>query len=339
MAETQGFGPQIDVDALDPYEVEAERDGKIIRGKDGWLFLAHDTNRILEQHSGELLLSADELLEWRLLLEARVAWLAERGIAYVFMVAPDAHSVYADKLPDEIGAGGERPVPQLVEYLERGGSFARVHYPLGELVAERERNPVYSKTDTHWNDLGGFIAYERLISEIELAGVRARRLARDDIVFGDSVRVGDLGIKMDPVETAPHIFSNIKDRHGYCTFDNRVWNNGRRMDFECPVAPDSKCLVMGDSFIGAVQPYIVESFGKFVFAHNPRLDFELVDELRPDVVVNLMSERFMIVLPYDLPTVTTAELAERKTRAGQVWTESDYADVTSMRDGITPVEA
>jgi hypothetical protein len=50
-------------------------DGKVIAGKDGWLFLAYDGNRVLDQHLGRLRLSDVQLERWTSALEMRVSWL------------------------------------------------------------------------------------------------------------------------------------------------------------------------------------------------------------------------------------------------------------------------
>ena len=56
------------------------RDGKVVEGRDGRLFLANDANRVLAQHSGELRFDEDQLRGWRELLETRTAWLARRRV-------------------------------------------------------------------------------------------------------------------------------------------------------------------------------------------------------------------------------------------------------------------
>ena len=140
-------------------------DGKVVRGKDGWLFLDNDSNRVIAQHAGELELSPEQLNEWRYLLEMRIAWLERAGSRYHFLVAPDPHSVYADKLPDHVESVSERPIHKLIAHLDAGGSFARVLYPLDELGSLRHE-PVYQKTSSRWTELGAFVAYRALMAEL-----------------------------------------------------------------------------------------------------------------------------------------------------------------------------
>src|SRR4051794_18640818 len=117
------------VSGVEPGRVElpaGEADYKYVRGRDGWLFLDRDSNRLLYQHTGRLRLSEEQLQGWQQVLESRRAWLAERGIPYLFMVAPNAHVVYEDKLPEGVVTSPERPVMQLIEHLDAAASEARV---------------------------------------------------------------------------------------------------------------------------------------------------------------------------------------------------------------------
>ncbi len=56
---------------------EVRFDGKVTRGRDGWLFLDGDTNEVMRQQRGELLFSDEQLDKWRSLLEARTEWLGQ----------------------------------------------------------------------------------------------------------------------------------------------------------------------------------------------------------------------------------------------------------------------
>ena len=147
-------------------DVAEREEDKFVEGKDGWLFLARDTNHVIHQHTGRLRFSQRTLEDWRHVLEARFAWLARRQVPYFFLVPPNAHAVYPEYLPDDVVTVAERPVLQLLGHLRERESKARIIYPLEELVAHKQHDLVYIKTDTHWNELGAFVAYKRLMSDI-----------------------------------------------------------------------------------------------------------------------------------------------------------------------------
>src|SRR4029079_12133322 len=75
------------------------RDGKVTYGTDGWLFIADDSNDAFAQHTGAQRLDDADLDRWVELLERRQGLLRDRSCEYVFLVAPESHSVYPEKLP------------------------------------------------------------------------------------------------------------------------------------------------------------------------------------------------------------------------------------------------
>jgi hypothetical protein len=290
-------------------------DGKIMEGRDGWYFLSNDTNRVVDQICGRLPLNDVELRAWRRLLESRTAWLERLGLPYFFLVAPNPHMLYPEKLPEGVELSDERPVTQLIGHLAESGSFARVIYPRAEIVAARETRAVASPNDTHWNAFGAYVAYMTLLDEIA-EQVSVRRLGEDQVVFSLRRRIGDLGAKLDPPVASPQVVAHVVGGAARMVADNQVHNRGRLAEFECTNAPSTSCLLMGDSFTYEMLPFIVESFGHTTFAQTSTFDYETVERTRPDVVVTLMNERFMRKRPSEFSAPTMRELAAEKVEQG-----------------------
>jgi hypothetical protein len=271
----------------------------------------------MKQQRGELLFSRDELGQWRILLERRIDWLRSQKIPYRFLVAPNPHSAYPEMLPFDVASETPRPATQLIEYLKETGSSAQVIYPLDRLVESRDR-PIFTKTNTHWTDLGAFLAYEVLMDEIA-GSLGVRRISETDLWFHEHVQPGDLGYKVEPHECSVHIFGIIKKPKAQIKEDNRVQLNGHRIDYECAEAGAAVCLAFGDSFAHMMLPFLAESFGQLVFAHLYTLDRELVAQVKPDVVVSIMNERFIIKVPNDDEGKTLQQWAEEKRAKGAVY--------------------
>ena len=302
-------------EAVDSAEFDPRRDRKVSRGKDGFLFLDNDNNQVMAQHAGLVRFTEAQLEHWRLLLENRIAWLARRSGRYYFLVAPNAHSVYTDKLPEHVSSAEQRPVHALIDHLNER-SYARLVYPVEELRRERDRS-VYPRTSSYWSDLGAFIAYRVLIAEIrrELPG---RVLELGDFEQSEEIRPGDLGNKLDPVERSPVVRLRLREPRARLAFDNGIRNNGRRVEFEGDPDDRRSCLVFGDSFTAPILPFLAESFGRLVFAHLPTFDHTLVERERPDVVVTLLNERFLIRPPIDVPSRTLEQHeAEKRARLAE----------------------
>jgi alginate O-acetyltransferase complex protein AlgJ len=167
--------------------------------------------------------------------------------------------------------------------------------------------------------VGAFVGARTLLQEVsrELP-VHVPSLEECDVE--ELEYIGDLGGKLRPLGHSTFVRVKPRAPRAALVDDHRVRNTGRRIEYAAADAGAEglDCLVYGDSFAVRVLPFLAESFRRLTFVHMPNLDFDLVTELRPEVVVKIMSERFMIVVPVDLPVRTQAEMAAEKVAAGEV---------------------
>lgn len=306
-AGVEGFG---DAPAVPVYK----RDGKFLRGKDDRLFLDNDENDVLLQHTGQRLFTSRELRHWRLLLESRVAMLEKMGIPYFHLVPPNAHSVYPEDLPDHVHSHHIRPIHQFVDELREKASFAKLIYPLDELLAAKPR-PLYPKTDAHWTGFGAFVAYEQLADQMSQV-VDMHRVSEGEITWVERMRVGELGFKVEPPQASIDVGARIDEPAAYLVSDNCVINTGMVIVTECPCAPATTCVVLGDSFTERLLPLLASSFGRCVYAYSPRMDYDFIREHKADAVICVLNERFMVHRPNDFADATVMEMAQDKIAHG-----------------------
>jgi alginate O-acetyltransferase complex protein AlgJ len=272
-------------------------DDKVAEGKDGWLFLAKDSNDTMGQHAGQRLLTDHQVQQWQDLLEQRSAWLNLHGAPYFYVIAPDAHAVYPDMLPDGFVPGPTRPALQVLDHLRERKSWAPVLYPVEELIAERDEL-VYPKTGSHWSEFGAFVGYRALMKEMTET-LPVRRLTRREIHLSYEQKAGDLGMKFDPPVRSRFVYVDVIGARARQVADNRVRNHGRLVEYHADAYNALTCLVFGDSYAVRMMPLIAEAFSRTYWAHA-YFDYDLIRELQPDVVVTVASERGMIVLQNDM---------------------------------------
>ena len=302
-----------------PEQFVLKDDRKFIRGKNGRLFLANDSNRLLSQHSGEVRFSDEDLRYWRLTLETRAAWLEQRGCAYFFLVPPNAHSVFPEDLPDDLTSAPERPIHQLMRCLDDAGSDVRFTYPLEELVAGKHGElPVYPVTDTHWTAWGEFIAYRRLMEDMQARGIEVDLVEADSVRFRTLRSTGDLGYKVEPNEYSDLVRAHVRGSKSRMLYDNLVPNTGGIIITEREDATPTHCLVFGDSYSYGMLEFFAATFSRVMFVHTPTIDFSIVGEEDPDVVVSILNERFLIMRPRDLLGRTVRDIAAAKEAAGDL---------------------
>jgi alginate O-acetyltransferase complex protein AlgJ len=292
-------------------------DAKVLRGKNGRLFLDNDTNRVVDQFTGALRFTDAQLVAWRRRLDDRCASLEALGVPYLFLVPPNAYPVYPEDLPDHIRPAPRRPVHQLIEHLQTNGSRARLIYPLEELLAAKPDPLLYAKTDTHWSARGAWHGYKALVDAIGSA-VAINPVAEDDVEFRERPWMGELGFKTDPKEESVLVTARVLRPEAVLVSDNRVYNRGMTVVTECGQAPPTRCLLFGDSFALASLPFFAASFGRFVFVHSPTLDLDFVEQERPDVVISMMNERFLMTVPDDEAAPSIREIAEEKVQNGML---------------------
>jgi alginate O-acetyltransferase complex protein AlgJ len=307
----------------------AKDDGKVVEGRNGRLFLDYDSNFVKAQHSGQIRFSEHQLRSWCELLENRISWLEQRGIQHYFLVAPNPHSVYMEELPPGFGEGERRPILQLLRYLESESSRGKVIYPIEELISQKHRN-IYPRTETHWSELGAFIAYKRLIEEVR-ATAQVPTLSEEDLELWELDLVGDLGEKLDPPQSSVRLYADVRSPKAAVVSDNLIHNHGRRVEYRSKGASRVTCLVYGDSYSYRLLPFLAESFERLVFAHVPTLDRNLFEREKPNVAICVMAERFLISVPNDVGARALNELVAEKQAHGATLEPYEWK-ATRVRD-------
>jgi hypothetical protein len=292
-----------------------EAASKVVRGQHGRLFLAKDTHDSHRQMVGLRPLSADELDAWERGTRARQARMAAFGARLVQLIGPAPQAVHAGDLPPADSLAPGRPVVQIQQQLAVLSPRPTLLYPLDELRRVLPLRDPFSRTDSHWNDLGAYLAYEAILRQLDPA-VPFRAVTRRDVSFHDTCWIGDLGEKVVPPRASICLRARVHDVRARVVRDNRVRNHGREAEFACDAAPPTRCVVFGDSWAYTMMPFLAETFTTVVFRHRVNVvDDELVQAVRPDIVLTILTERFCTALPLDDAATPFANEIARKHRA------------------------
>lgn len=138
---------------------------KLLYGKDGWYFTK--MNNSVENYLNIEYFSDKELAVITTYIDSFYKWCISHGKDFIFVIAPDKMRVYGDKYPDILKktiSDEYSKTQQFIEYF-KAHSNAKILYPLNEILSEKsEDNVLYYKTDSHWTEYSGYIAY-RLLNE------------------------------------------------------------------------------------------------------------------------------------------------------------------------------
>lgn len=273
--------------------------------KDGWMFLTGGSNDVYQYFVEGQAISDDITSGWNDLLEERVDLSEEYGFNYLHIVAPEKISVYPDKMPFEI-ADHRLPSSQIEAVLSKKAKNVWVN-PISFLRSQRENFEVYAKTDTHWNFVGAYSAYQLLQSRIGRPTVTHMLQSH----YESKWAVMDLGGKLDPPLKEEVFFYALSDRVTRTHANDMVKfkeRNNRTNDAGLHVGSyvvyenskpliDETVLIFGDSFSEyrghLLTGIIAETYREVHFLWSSSFDINLIKDVKPDVVFSELAERFM----------------------------------------------
>ena len=265
----------------------------VILGEDGWLFYASRTDgTTMECYDGSVLFSDEELKRIEDSLLGMQQRLAEQGIEFVLFIAPNKERMYSEYMPSYLGEQAEDcMLNQVFALLEKHPSI-RIVYPYEELMAYKQAHPeqnLYYKTDTHWNDLGGYIGARALLTELGIDAAPLDQL--ETVSIGDEE--GDLTGMLNADGLLEKNFRKkvITNTPNHVKALAEIYDG--RMEYMAEGAPQKKVFIRRDSFSTAMIPYLKEDLSHSIFMHYINYDAQQVWDEKPDVFVLEISERYL----------------------------------------------
>ncbi|MBO6658797.1 MAG: hypothetical protein JJ934_18030 [Pseudomonadales bacterium] len=287
---------------------------KVVLGKSGWLFFTNQN--LTDQNRGAMPLSDERLEKYLKGFRSQREWVEGLGAHYVLLPTPDKNTMYPEFLPDWVKQVGPSRYDQVFEYLRNNNEpFVDVEPNLW--AARDSGENLYRQTDTHWNCLGGFRAYEALMTMVETFDLpNVTRLTEDDIEFtnlpekngGDMARNVLLldDILLEPFEVKcevknPEPVKGIRIKDGYVAKLPLVpKGQGERWRYiKQSHAPKTRVLMYRDSYSYAMLQYLILSFDELIVVSRPDLKFDnsAVREFKPDLVIYQFVERSLYWRP------------------------------------------
>jgi alginate O-acetyltransferase complex protein AlgJ len=266
----------------------------VLLGRRGWLFFAGDGSLEAWMHRAPL--SAAELEQWATRLGERERWFAAHGIAYLFVVAPDKHTVYPEYLPRYLRPGpGATRLDQLRRRLTGDPHWLDLR---AAVQAAKPAGQVYFLGDTHWNDFGAYTGYRAIMQRLGLPA-----LARPPASLQQVRHVVDLARMFGLAASEPDTLPPLA-----CAVARPI-----KPDADGPAPPGpaptepvlrattcaggrGRLLVFHDSFVPPMSAYLSDSFARAVYVwRRPTLAEmqRMAAAEHPTVVIEERVERFL----------------------------------------------
>ena len=294
----------------------------VIQGKNGWLYYKDS----LDDYLGQDLLSDRILFNIAHMLSMTQQALEEKGVNFLFTIAPNKNSLYGDNMPyyDKLKVSDQTNRENLEGWLKTEKvAYADLYQALME-----EDEVLYHARDSHWNNKGAALAADVLMDA----------LGKDhDSYEGESYTVrrdytGDLDTMLYPLASTADDEIYYDKETTYATVEEIQSNFDPRITTVNPVKEGS--LVMyRDSFGNALLPYMADAYANAYFSRGIPYQLMDVETHSADTVIIERAERFLPEMSQFPPVLTAKEISLTEDQELQ---ESDGAvDVKIKPQGMT----
>ena len=270
----------------------------VVVGKEGWLYFTGEGNMDTYQQTEAY---SPRRLEVIIATLRRLQKSLERqGIVFWVVITPAKESIYSPYLPDYIRPlGAQSKLDALAGRLESEPDLHVLDLRQPLVAARQAGQQVFYRTDTHWNDLGAFIAYQQIMQALasDRPDLQPHPLADFKLVQGewqgDLARTFLLGVV--PPETTLELAPTFSRQAGLTQPDMAD------VEYTSPLGPDAPVLlIFGDSFMGNLTPFLAEHFGRTLWKSQHTVDLELIRKVQPQVVIYGLNERYLDALQDNL---------------------------------------
>lgn len=270
----------------------------VIQGKNGWLYYKDS----LDDYLGQDLLSDRSLFNIAHMLSMTQQALEEKGVNFLFTIAPNKNSLYGDNMPyyDKLKVSDQTNRENLEGWLKTEKvAYADLYQALME-----EDEVLYHARDSHWNNKGAALAADVLMDA----------LGKDhDSYEGESYTVrrdytGDLDTMLYPLASTADDEIYYDKETTYATVEEIQSNFDPRITTVNPVKEGS--LVMyRDSFGNALLPYMADAYANVYFSRGIPYQLMDVETHSADTVIIERAERFLPEMSQFPPVLTAKEIS------------------------------
>ena len=257
----------------------------VILGREGWLYYAPT----LEDYTGSAPLSDGDLASAAANLGLMAEYCRDRGLAFLFVPAPNKNSLYPEQMPGYAPAE-ERDIQRLLSLLpEENVPFADLYALFGE-----QGEILYYAHDSHWTVRGAALAADGINAAL---GRESRYFAGD---FSEARRHdGDLYEMLYPAARDPE----TGPIHGGTLRYDREGTETRPDSITIITSGEGTGVLLAyrDSFGNDLYPFLADSFASARFSRSTVYDLTAAEKLGADTVLVELVERNLSYLLTNVP--------------------------------------
>lgn len=272
----------------------------VVIGKDGWLFYkseVKDDGPGINDYQGIAPFTQVQVDEIVTSVRDVKNVLDKKKVDLVVVVAPNKSTIYSDYLPANIHKiNNTTRLDQLISAMPKDINFVDLR---DTLISGRSIAPTYQSTDSHWNNLGAFLAVKQILNILP-AKHHLKNMTLDDYNMeikeiggeGDLASMmsarglfTDWSIDIDPKDNVKPVIA----KYSYANSSYDIVYSSQLSTLY------PRMLIFGDSYSYYMNQYLAPYFASGYYAtytRNYKINYELIDHLKPNIVIWELAERF-----------------------------------------------
>jgi len=258
---------------------------RVLVGKDGWLYF--DNKDSLLDASGRAKISNDLVNKGVDAFYQNWQEAKNKGLKYLFVIAADKTTIYAEFLPDYFKYGSAHRI----DVFKNALLSKYPDFPLVDLrpvlLKAKSKEVVYHKTDTHWNKRGAHYGYVKIVKSFGFKPYLRNQFI--DVVNGEYF--GDIAQTMG-IKQTNRDFGLVKKFKGNIYFNGdesaeikKIFHKPSIFESNDKALP--RLFVYKDSFFNELQDLVSEHFSKSIYINEfpCRIDYDILENYSPDYII------------------------------------------------------
>jgi hypothetical protein len=277
--------------------------GYVVIGKNGWLFYSRyeDGNNIADFFKLNLFTQA-EVNQFIENIDRRRQWCENNDIKFIFLIAPNKHTVYPEYYPFARPQGITRTEQIMAALPDRLKDT--VMYPLDILLKHKSgQTPLYFETDTHWNIAGAYRAYEILFEHIKQLFPQTAFPAINFVSEISHDASGDMVTMSGFSSYGKRTVPDMRPVEGWEQYYRYTKNEGKGGQYgivtENTDAALPRAVIFRDSFFSALEPFTSTLFSsaEYHWRWFTGQEAQAILQNKPDIIIWEIVERRMEGVP------------------------------------------
>lgn len=280
-------------------------------GQEEWIYFA--PQEVISDYVGENLWPQGVLDEWNENLKLLNRLVEDSGAKLLMTIVPDKKTMYPEYYSPYLRHETEKTrTNQLAESIRANQSF-----PLVLMQETLEQNKYrgylyFLRTDTgHWNKLGAYVGYEKLMQEAEKLIGKMTYVPLDQCTikpveeigtFLNAIDLKEPGYRIENERTShQEMKPEYLDKHHFLTYEN-LPNQYKKYYVNTQGERLPRILYVGDSYGLQIDEYLAQSAASMMYIHRSDIKtlHRLLDYEQFDLVIFEMVERMVPAFYSDL---------------------------------------